>query len=290
MSARKKVLVTGANGLLGSSLVPTLIAKGYDVVCVGFSSGADITIDLTDTAQTHGALDQVCPDSVVNLAALTDVDLCQTDPHQAYMLNIKIVENVASWVRYNESTELVQISTDQVYDAVGAQTEDQVYISNVYGMSKYTSELVAEGVNAISLRTNFLGKSLAQGKKSLSDWLVEKLLAKTDLTVFEDIYFSPLSLDTLSQTIATVLANPISGVYNLGSHGGLSKADVAFKLADVLGLDASHVRRGRCADLDLIAKRPSGMIMDSSKFEASYQVSLPTTIEEIESLRDVGYV
>jgi dTDP-4-dehydrorhamnose reductase len=119
-TAETRILVTGSRGLLGSALVPHLRACGNFVL--GHSRGreADIYGDLTDARQVSSALDEAAPDVVVNLAALTDVDECERKPQLAYLANVRIVENLARWIRANGSrTYLVQVSTDQVYDGPG---------------------------------------------------------------------------------------------------------------------------------------------------------------------------
>lgn len=286
----QKILITGAGGLLGSSLVPVLRGVGYDVVRHGISSQADVKADLTDAAQTLEMLSSVQPNAIIHLAALTNVDECQDDPQQAYLLNVKSVENICAWLSANDDDQFVHISTDQVYDGPGQHTEDDVHMSNVYGLSKYASELAVAQVDGVALRTNFFGKSRSAKRTSFTDWLFEKLTAGEDITVFEDVMFSPLSLTTLCDALVRVIETPVAGTYNLGAHDGLSKADFAFEFAKVMGLSSAHMTRGKSTDVGLRAKRPAGMLMDCTKFETTYGVSLPTLKEEIEKLKDTDYV
>ena len=281
-----KVLVTGAQGLLGSTLVPYLSARGHQVIRLGRSGECDVCADLTDAGQTARALDQAAPEVIVNLAALTNVDECERNPRQAYLANVKAVENLARWIRERgNGCHLVQVSTDQVYDGVGPYKEDDVVLTNYYGFSKYAGELAAMLVSSTILRTNFFGPSQCASRTSLSDWLVRSLNNGAAITVFDDVHFSPLSIQRLVESLELAVVKRRQGVYNLGSKDGMSKADFAFTLAQVLNLPTASIRRGTSDNLKLAAYRPKDMRIDASHFEAAFNVELPTLKEEIHSMK-----
>ena len=157
----KRVLVTGAQGLLGSTLVPHLQACGHEVFRHGRKGDIDVGADLIDVGQVNAALDQVAPEVVINLAALTDVDECERSPKLAYLSNVLIVENLVKWIQNNGNTcHLVQLSTDQVYDGLGPHMESDITLTNYYGFSKYAGELAAATVPSTILRTNFFRSKL----------------------------------------------------------------------------------------------------------------------------------
>jgi len=284
-----RVLVTGATGLLGATLVPALRLRGHTVFGQGHQTAADVQADLTDAAATAALLDAVRPDVVVNLAALTDVDRCEIDPQQAYRLNVRSVENLAQQLRLQgPASHLVQVSTDQVYDGTAPQREDQVCIRNVYALSKLAGELAAAHLGPgrhTVLRTNFYGRSLRAGRSSFTDWLHAALSQQQPVTVFEDVLFSPLAIDTLADCMAQVVARRPAGVFNLGARGGLSKADFAHAFAAAAGLPVASMRRGRVADLaHLKARRPHDMRMDSHHVEAVLGLQLPDLDSEIQRI------
>lgn len=80
----KRVLVAGASGLLGHGLTPALRAAGFDVIAHGRRHGLSVNGDLCDAKQANEILDRVGPDVIVNLVALTDVDKCEEQPHEAF--------------------------------------------------------------------------------------------------------------------------------------------------------------------------------------------------------------
>ncbi len=278
------VLVLGATGLLGTRLVPAMAAR-WDTVTHARSGGALRTADLADPAATARMLDEVRPGLVVNLAALTSVDLCEYEPQKAYLANVKAVENVAAWMGSRDTgCHLIHISTDQVYDGPGPHAEDGVTLVNIYGFSKYAGELAALRAGATVLRTNFFGRSARPGRESFSDWLARSLRAGTPIQVFDDVLFSPLGLETLVSVILRVAAARPPGVFNLGTADGLSKADFAFAFAAALGIARPTMARAASAGSGLLrAKRPSDMRMDSRRIERVLGIRLPSLREEIES-------
>jgi len=281
----KRVVVVGASGLLGSTLVPVLRSHGYDVLALSRHT-EPLGADLTDAGSAGRALDALRPDAIVNLAALTNVDECEREPARAYLLNAHVVRNLAAWVvARGDGCHLVQISTDQLYDGGGPHTEDHVRPINYYAYSKYVGELHAVLAVATILRTNLFGRSRCAGRQSLSDWLVGVLRAGAPAQVFQDVLFSALSLETLAGMIALTLEKRRPGTFNLGSREGLSKADFAFHLARALGLSSDRLVVANSTDTGRAARRPKDMRMDCSRFESEYAVRLPTLESEIQSLR-----
>jgi dTDP-4-dehydrorhamnose reductase len=279
------ILVTGATGLLGTSLCPALAQREHRVVRHSLSQRADLMVDLTDREATTATLDKLAPDVVVNLVALTNVDQCDEEPNRAYQLNVRTVENLAAWLRANPRARLIHLSTDQVYDGPGPHREDGVTLTNCYALTKYAGEMAATGVEGTVLRTNFFGRSRVPGRKSFSDWLLETLREGRPTKVFTDVAFSPLSLTTLCEMIAVAAEKPVPGTFNLGAHNGMSKADFAFELASVFGLGTQATTRALSAEVPLKAYRPKDMRMDCARFEAAFGVRLPKLADEIRSLR-----
>lgn len=283
---RKKILITGATGLLGSRLVPYLTSVGHNVITHSRSGGADYNFDLSNSLLTNEALDLIRPDLVINLAALTSVEDCQANMNLAYCVNTAIVENIVAWMRehINES-HLLQLSTDHVYDGEGLKTESEITMLNNYAFSKYAGELSALQVSSTILRTNFIGRSPIIKAESLTDWVFRSLTDGKEIQVLDDVYFNPLSIDYLLQMIEIILEVKPLGIFNLGSHGGMSKASLDYIFAETLNLPTEKmttISRGEAKFLKAV--RPWNMCMDSSKFEHTMGIVLPELKDIIEQV------
>ena len=115
--------------------------------------------------------------------------------------------------------------------------------------------------------------------------MIKSLTQGESITVFNDVYFSPLSIQRLVELLEIVSVKCEVGIFNLGAKDGISKADFAFALAEVLDLPLAHMSRGGSGKAKLIAYRPKGMCMDSSRFERVFGIQLPILKEEIYSMK-----
>ena len=278
----KRIIVTGSRGMLGATLVPHLIAAGHEVIEAPSRTRAPVHADLSRRENVDRMLDDARPQVVVNLAALADVDYCEAHPEEAYATNAELVRHIAEWIASSSaSCRLVHISSDQMYDGAGPHDESELRPCNYYGYSKILSEQYAAVAGATCLRTNFFGRSQSPGRSSLSDWIVASARRGANITVFDDVRFTPLSMRTLAESIARVVEAPVPGVFNLGSSDGMTKADFAFALVESLGLPVDAMRRGSVDDAPRTARRPRDMRMSSARFHATFGGAAPTLLDEI---------
>ena len=163
-----RALILGSSGLLGSTLAKIFEDANYELIKHGYKSSSDFNQDLTNHKQTKIFLKKIKPDLIINLVGLTDVDRCEIDMDLAYKLNVQTIENISSYACQTKNCHLVHISTDQVYDGVGVQSEDSVIIRNYYAFSKYAGEIAARSCKSAILRTNFFGKSLCNERISFT--------------------------------------------------------------------------------------------------------------------------
>lgn len=276
-----KVLVLGSSGLLGSRLVPHLRTSGHEVVPVSRSGRLGCAVDLLETGALSKLVAEQAPQAVINLAALADVDACQRDPELAAAMNARLPGELADLCRA-AGISLVHISTDMVYDGPGPHTEDDAHARNVYASTKQDGDRLVLEAGGCSLRTNFFGRSLHPERRSFSDWLVEGFRAGRELPLLQDVFFSPLGMDTLSRMVERVLAAPPGGsILNLGSREGLGKRDFALRLARRCGFGPVRERAVTLASLGLAAPRPLDMRMDVARFEAAFHTILPDLDAEI---------
>jgi len=286
----ERILVTGATGLLGMRLVPYLQSIGHVVVTQSRSANTALRHDLNDADSLSVALDNLAPTVIVHLAALTNVDACEAAPSLAYAANVRPLESLRFWLSKNTRVYLVNISTDQVYDGQGPHLEKDPMPTNYYAFSKYAGELVAQTVSSAILRTNFFGWGRHPVRRTISDWILQELGQGKAINAFKDICFNPLNLPSLLWILGEIIKAKPRGIFNVGSHGGISKADLAFALARAFAYDAGLIRVVDSTNAGLKAYRPRDMRMNCLKIEAEINVRLPSLEDEIKFFLDEYHV
>ena len=136
--------------------------------------------------------------------------------------------------------------------------------------------------SATVLRTNFIGKNKANNLESLTDWVFNSLKNKEKITVFKDIYFNPLNINTLCEIIEKIMGKKKKGIYNLGSNGSISKAEIAMQIVNKFNFSNKQIIIGKRSDINTDAKRPLNMLMKTEKFQNDFEINLPSVYAELE--------
>jgi len=278
------IIVTGSNGRLGTNLCSFLESRGYSIFRYFRKRNSDDT-EYVQSFNLEQILSQKNIDFIINLIALTDLNFCENNILKAYQSNIYSLEKIISVVP-SKNTHLIHLSTDQVYSGPGPHTEGKVNPLNVYALTKYLSEIIANNIKSTILRTNYVGKSPISQKQSLTDWLYISFYKKNKIYLYDDIYFSPLFAFDLCKTIEQFIKKPYEGTFNIGSKGSISKAQFALKFASKLGLDSSNAIISNYDETSSNIKRPLDMTLDSTKYENLFNVSLPSIEKTINSVVD----
>lgn len=274
------ILVLGAYGLLGSHLCVALSKEGYEVFRQGSSTKAELSFLPYLDDELFKVVEEKKPKVIINLIALTNVDHCEKDPELAYLLNVKTVEKIIS-VRAHFSFHFIQLSTDQVYSGVGIHKEQFVNPINVYGITKYCSELVASKIKSTIIRTNYHSKSFVPKRYSFSDWIVNSLRDGNKIILFEDILFNAVHVSFLIKVIENSIQEKPIGTFNVGCKDSITKAKFAISLAKLLDLDESSAVMGRSKDSNLLASRPNNMVMCVDKLNKVLKIQPPTIAETL---------
>jgi dTDP-4-dehydrorhamnose reductase len=274
-----KIVLFGGYGLLGQSLYPELVELGHEVSRQGRDTDADIQIDPYDSMAIGKFIASQRPDLVVNLNALTNVDYCENHQAEAFLANTRTVELLAKSL-LGSHCKLLHISTDQVYTGSGFQGEADALPVNIYALTKYAGELAAAKCGGVILRTNFLVGQPGGTGVGLANWLYRSISEKSVINVFEDSLFNPVHPSYLARLICEFLELDASGIYNVGSTGGISKAGLARTICKKLNLDDSNLRSSKISDHRFVAERPLDMRMSISRLASIVNEPFPS-IDEI---------
>ena len=249
-----KVLVTGAGGLVGASLVRCCSAAGDDVAPYTHQS-----LDISDAQSVERTVSEVKPDAIINCAAWTDVDGCELDQERAFLANAQGPENLASASREVGAT-FVTISTDYVFDGtkVGFYTQsDEPNPQSVYGLSKLEGERRARESNpeAIIVRTGFV---FGQGGTNFLSTIVDRARRGERLRAISDARGTPTYAPDLALRLRELALKGLSGIFHVVNSGnGASYADFARLALRAAGTDERLIEPISSSSLKRPASRPA---------------------------------
>ena len=258
------MIITGANGMLGSSLCQLyhnkhkVHALHRDKECFTACS-ADYSLDLTDTSKVGDVFNQINPDLVIHCASLVSLERCEQNPDLAISANVSVTENIAKLC--SAETKLVYISTDQVYGETDDHSETNIDLHpvNQYGKTKYLGEqkVMEHCPNSIIIRTNIFGWNVKPRRVSSAEWIYYSLKNNRSITLFSDYVFSPIYTDYLGEIIVKLAKMDFTGIVNAGSPEPCSKYDFGMQLAVEFNLDQSLINNGSLKLHQFFAKRPA---------------------------------
>ncbi len=294
-----KIFVTGGSGLLGSNIVMAAKSRfevwaSYYRNQVEMSGARFLQMDLTDKSQL-GSIQQFNPDLIIHCAALTNIDVCEDDPAEAYRQNVLATRNVAELANQTEAY-LIHISTDAVFDGERGnyrETDEPNPIS-VYGQTKLRAEqeLLSIHPSSAVVRTNIYGWNKLD-KFSLAEWMLSKLENSEELPAFSDVIYSPLLVNDLVVRLFALYDNMFSGILHLAGGQSCSKMDFANVVAEVFERDKHLIKETSVNDVNLRAPRGRNISLDVSRAQDVLNTSLPNVREglvEMKQLRERGYV
>jgi len=270
-------LITGANGLLGQHLVE-FFSRVHKVLASDLhaepffllSHGNYEQADILDKERLSSLTDSFKPDLVINAAAYSDVDACETDREKAWQVNVVGIENLIEICK-NWNAKLIHLSTDYVFDGKeGPYSEEGVPNPiNYYGSSKLESELKIKhsGIDFVIVRTNVLYGMAEGANPNFFTWVFNRLRNDQSIRVVTDQFNNPTLVDDLARAILELTARKFSGTINLGGTEYLSRYNFARKIAEEFEFDANKIVPVTTEDLKQKAPRPlkGGLRIDLAK-------------------------
>lgn len=272
-----KIFIIGNRGMFGTYF--TFFLKKKKIKFYTSFSYKNKRIDFTKKNFLFEVLNKVNPKIIINFAGLTSIELCEKNIKLAKKINYLIPLHLMSWIRNNSKSRLIHFSTDHVYSGRGPHKETKTKIVNNYAASKKMGEMVLDLERSLILRVNFFGASNSK-KKSFSDWIVNSIKNNKKINLYKNIFFNPLSFQTLSKILLILIKKPIFGIYNLGSRNGMSKFQFAKYFIRNLKKDYSNYKAINYSDLNDV-KRSHDMRMNVNKIEKKLNIKLPTLKSEI---------
>jgi dTDP-4-dehydrorhamnose reductase len=262
-----KVVVTGANGLVGERLLRLLAARGHETW--GFGRGAQrtktgryVSVDLGDAGKLTDTLGELKPHVVINSAAMTDVDGCERDPNGAWTAN---VDGVAALARATKTLDahLIHVSTDYVFDG-DAGPYDVDAIPNPRGVYAITKHAGEEAVRALCpkgswtiARTAVVYGWPSTGKNNFGSWLIDALGSGKTVKLFNDQWVSPTHASNVSEMLAELAERRLAGIWHTSGADVVDRVTFGQQLCARFGFDAKLIQPSRMADVNLPSPRPA---------------------------------
>lgn len=273
-----RILVTGAAGQLGRSLQLDNAQLLLTSRTLKNLSNLEEQLDITDPVNVKKIIHYFKPDIVLHLAAMTHVDRCETEPDEAYKINVQGTENLLNCFK----GKFIFLSTDYVFNGHNGPYHELAATEpiNIYGKTKLAAEeLVRETcTDWVILRTNVLWNIGGQYHASFADWVVRELSHSRKVRIVNDQWNNPAYTKEVSKVINQIIKIDAAGLFHYGSSKVISRYDFALKIAEIYKLDQQLIEPVSTAELHQPAKRPLKSGLLTSKIESELGI-IPSDID-----------
>jgi dTDP-4-dehydrorhamnose reductase len=280
-----KILVTGANGLLGYKLIQLLGAKAevttiatgrkkINVLPVGVQF---YELDVTNHDQTLHVLTQAKPDVVIHTAAMTQVDQCETERDLCWKANVTGVENLIEACEKN-NIHLIHVSTDFIFDGSFGPLDETAIPKpvNFYGESKLAGEQAIQKskVKWAILRTVLVyGVTPDLSRSNIVLWVKKSLEEGKTISVVNDQWRTPTLAEDLAMGCYLAASQKATGIFHISGEEMMTPLDIANQTAEFFALDKSLIKSADSSTFKQPAMRPpkTGFIIAKAKQVLGYQ-------------------
>lgn len=288
----KKILITGANGLLGQKLVH-LLAQQPTVQLIATARGNNRlphddgytyrSMDMTNRRQLMEVIGETRPDVVIHTAAMTDVDKCEGQKDDCWTQNVYAVESLVDACR-SVGAFLLHVSTDFIFDGTAGPYDETAEGNplSFYGWSKYAAEkiVVNSGLRWAIARTVLVyGIAHDMSRSNIILWVKKSLEDGKSIKVVTDQWRSPTLAEDLAMGCYLIADQQAEGIFNISGKEVLTPYDMAILTANYFRLDTSLIAQADASTFTQVARRPprTGFVLDKARTVLGYE---PHTFEE----------
>src|ERR1700739_10215 len=290
-----KILITGSNGLLGQKLVYRLLNEpGVEIIATSKGPNRLIkqdgyayqSLDITEPKEVDAVLAKFQPDVVINTAAMTNVDGCETEINLCHKMNVTAVENLINALKKQKNDpQFIHLSTDFIFDGKNGpykETDIPYPPKSVYSESKFMSEKVLKesGIRWTIIRTVLVyGVVDNMSRSNIVLWAKGSLEAKKKINVVDDQFRTPTLAEDLAEGCVLAALKGATGIYHISGKDFMHILEMVQRIADFWHLDKSLINPAKTDDIKQPAQRPlrTGFILDKAMNELGYK---PHSFEE----------
>jgi len=295
----KKILITGSNGLLGQKLVYKLKDNpAFDLIATAKGENRLIdkngytfkTLDIANEEETKRVLSKYTPDIVINTAAMTNVDACETDKEGALKLNtlavgyqVKALEELMR-VTPGYQPHFIHLSTDFIFDGSHGPIDENEKPNplSYYAQTKLDAEKIVQSSKlkwAIARTVLVYGIVDNMSRSNIVLWVKSNLEKNKTINVVDDQFRTPTLAEDLADGCILIAEKEATGIYNISGKDFMSILELAQRVADYYKLDRSLINPSKSSDIKQPAKRPpkTGFIINKAINNLGYN---PHSFEE----------
>ena len=252
------------------------------------NKGRNVVLAYENPEELAKQFQQLKADIVVNCIGLTNVEACEEDEKLAAYTNVEIAQNIAQASKLSK-VKLVHISTDHLFDgtkAYASELEKKVPV-NAYGRTKSQGEDVVLDTypDALVIRTNFFGWGPSY-KPSFSDKILNSIERNTPIQLFDDVYYTPVSVASLREHILPLVEKSANGIFNVTSSERITKYEFGCQLADAFGYSKNLIEPISIESIPGLTQRPKDMSLSNHKLSVFLSKSIPSLKEQILALKE----
>lgn len=281
----KKILITGANGLLGQKLVALISAnKNYQLLAT--ARGADrlgsdgsyqyAEMDITKAEEVDRIISSFNPDYIIHTAAMTNVDQCETDKEGCVLLNVTATQYLVNAAK-KVNAFFLHLSTDFIFDGTkGPLTEEDIPNPiSFYGQSKLDAEKIVMNSQlrwAIARTVLVYGIVKDMSRTNIVLWVKKSLEDKKTINVVDDQWRTPTLAEDLAMGCFLIVEKNATGIFNISGKDLLTPYEMANQTADFFKLDKSYINKADSTTFTQPAKRPprTGFVIEKAKKVLGY--------------------
>lgn len=287
MSSKPKILITGANGLLGQKLVEQLVERGeFEVIATGKGECrlkgegySYVTLDITDPEQVNQVIQNLAPATIIHGAAMTHVDECELNQEACTLANVKATEYLVKAAEQVNS-QFIFVSTDFIFsgeDGKGPYDEEATADPvNFYGESKLIGEqLVMESSLKWAIARTVLVYGIANdlSRSNIILWVKSSLEQGKEIQVVDDQVRTPTLAEDLALGCILIAEQKATGIFNISGSDLLTPYDMAMETADFFNLNKDLIKRTDSTKFKQPARRPmkTGFIIEKARKQLGYE-------------------
>jgi dTDP-4-dehydrorhamnose reductase len=290
-TTKPKILVTGANGLLGQKLVEQLVDEGrYDVIATGKGPcrlhGAGYTyrsLDITNPAEVDQVITLIAPDTIIHGAAMTNVDQCELNQEACFEANVKATEYLIQAAEKVQA-HFIFVSTDFIFSGEDGPYDEEAEAApvNYYGETKLIGENLVKASKtpwAIARTVLVYGIANDLSRSNIILWVKGSLESGKTIQVVDDQVRTPTLAEDLAAGCILIAEKKATGIFNISGSDVLTPYEMAMMTADYFELDKSLINKTDSTRFTQPARRPmrTGFSIDKARRELGYQ---PKTFRE----------